>query len=49
MHKIWTRIRRWMSEIIAIDCLPDPLDTLSPRDWADLPTTHPARDRGCAC
>ena len=42
MDKIFTAIRQWIVRLLETDSLPDPLDTLSIRDYADLPAVHPA-------
>jgi hypothetical protein len=41
MDKIFTIIRQWLVRLLETDSLPDELDTLSIRDFADLPVVHP--------
>lgn len=48
MHRFYTAMRAWLRALLATGCPPDPLDGLSPREWADLPFTHPPKDE-CGC
>ena len=41
MDKIFTVIRHWIVRLLETESLPDELDTLSIRDYADLPVVHP--------
>ncbi len=41
MDKIFTTIHQWLVGLLATESLPDELDTLSIRDYADLPVVHP--------
>ncbi len=41
MDKIFTIIRQWLIRLLEAESLPDELDTLSIRDYADLPVVHP--------
>jgi hypothetical protein len=41
MDKIFTIIRQWLVRLLETEGLPDELDTLSIRDYADLPVVHP--------
>jgi hypothetical protein len=41
MDKIFTIIRQWLVRLLETESLPDELDTLSIRDYADLPVVHP--------
>lgn len=45
MHKIFTIIRLWLSELVANEPASDPLAGMSARELADLPVHHPASDR----
>ena len=48
MAKIYSLLATLIARLRTNDCLPDPVAMLSPRDWADLPTYHPAeRWDGC--
>ena len=47
MHRILNAIRDWLSAFVAQPSLPDPLDQLSLREFADLPPTHPANPEPC--
>ena len=42
MAKIYSLLATLIARLRTNDCLPDPVAMLSPRDWADLPTYHPA-------
>lgn len=48
MHRFYTAMRSWLKTLLSADCPPDPLDRLSPRQWADMPATHP-RQNECGC
>ncbi|HHY49888.1 MAG TPA: hypothetical protein GYA10_09090 [Alphaproteobacteria bacterium] len=48
MHRIFMAMRSWLERLAARPCPPDPLLTMSPRELADLPAVHPARD-SCGC
>ena len=48
MAKIYSLLATLIARLRTNDCLPDPVAMLSPRDWADLPTYHPA-ERWDAC
>ena len=43
MDKIFTAIRNWLGSLLVADTAADPLDQLTVREFADLPTVHPAR------
>jgi hypothetical protein len=45
MFKIYKRMKTILAALLAADQPSDPLATLSPRDWADLPVYHPRGDR----
>jgi hypothetical protein len=41
MEKLLSLLRRLVAGLLPPQAAADPLDTLSPRDWADLPAYHP--------
>jgi len=45
MHKIFTIIRIWLSELLADEAPADPLACMSTRELADLPVHHPQAER----
>lgn len=45
MSSILKSLRRFLASLAATDRAADDLDTLSLRDWADLPVHHPLSDR----
>ncbi len=46
MRKLRTFIRAALAAALRPEeTAPDPLASFNPRDWADLPVYHPARDR----
>jgi hypothetical protein len=45
VHKIYWMFRRWLLELFEVGPSPDPLNQLTPRELADLPTHHPSTDR----
>lgn len=44
MNRIFTLIRDWLDALVAQPALPDALATMSARELADLPVSHPATD-----
>ena len=45
MDKILMILRQWIEALLARDCVAaDPLATMGPREWADLPPFHPDGD-----
>jgi hypothetical protein len=44
MNKLLTLITSWLQSLLVSDLPADPLASLSPRDWADLPVHHPLVD-----
>ena len=44
MDKIFIALRHWLAALVTVDRAPDPLSTMTLTDFADLPSTHPARD-----
>lgn len=45
MSNLVTMLRRLLARLSVTGPAPVDPDALSPRDWADLPTHHPSRDR----
>lgn len=45
MHKIFQILQRWLLELLETEAAPDPLNQLTPREFADLPVHHPGSDR----
>lgn len=41
MHKLFSNFRAWLAAIVAAPAAPDPLGTMSPRELADIPPSHP--------
>jgi hypothetical protein len=41
MNRIFTELRAWLDALVARPGTPDPLESLSPRERADLPAMHP--------
>jgi hypothetical protein len=43
--RVWNRVVNWFDRLRASDAAPvDPTSHFSLREWADLPTHHPASD-----
>lgn len=47
MHKIWKRLYAWLQLPAGMDC--DPLERMSLRDLADLPTRRVMDAPPCGC
>ena len=45
MYKIFIALKSWLARLGEIECPPDPLSLMSPRELADLPISHPRFDR----
>jgi hypothetical protein len=41
MHKFFSSLRTWIAAVTATPTAPDPLSSMSPRELADLPISHP--------
>ena len=46
MNRIFNRMRTWVQAFVAAPRPADPLESMSPRELADLPASHPASDPG---
>jgi len=44
MDKIFTTLRNWIARLLETDATQDYVDSLSIRDYADLPVSHPPSD-----
>ena len=42
--RVWNRVVNWFDRVRASDAPADPTSHFSLREWADLPTHHPAPD-----
>lgn len=49
MERLLKHLRTALAWLAARDCPPDTIETMEPRQRADLPTYHPRHDYGCLC